>query len=128
VFTSDRTGTPQLYIMDADGTGRRRLTFEGKYNDSAEWSPRGDRIVYACREQEITQLMLIEAGGENRRLLTDASWRNCEDPSWAPDGRHVVFASDRTGVFKLYVLDVEDGSIRQLTKGGEPDTTPDWSQ
>lgn len=128
VFTSDRTGTPQLYVMDADGTGRRRLTFEGKYNDSAEWSPRGDRIVYACREQEITQLMLIEAGGENRRLLTDASWRNCEDPSWAPDGRHVVFASDRTGVFKLYVLDVEDGSIRQLTQGGEPDTTPDWSQ
>jgi TolB protein len=128
VFTSDRTGTPQLYVMDGDGTGRRRLTFEGKYNDSAEWSPRGDRIVYACREREITQLMLIEAGGENRRLLTDASWRNCEDPSWAPDGRHVVFASDRTGVFKLYVLDVEDGSIRQLTKGGEPDTTPDWSQ
>ena len=127
VYTSDRTGSPQLYVMDADGTGRRRLTFEGKYNDSADWSPRGDRIVYACREQEITQLMLIETGGENRRLLTDASWRNCEDPSWAPDGRHVVFASDRTGVFKLYVLDVEDGSIRQLTKGGEPDTTPDWS-
>ncbi len=128
VYTSDRTGSPQLYIMDADGTGRRRLTFEGKYNDSADWSPRGDRIVYACREQDITQLMLIEAGGENRRLLTDLSWRNCEDPSWAPDGRHVVFASDRSGVFKLYVLDVEDGSIRQLTKGGEPDTTPDWSQ
>ena len=35
VFTSDRTGTPQLYIIDSDGAGRRRLTFEGRYNDSA---------------------------------------------------------------------------------------------
>lgn len=127
VFTSDRTGTPQLYVMDADGSGRRRLTYEGRYNDSAEWSPSGGQIVYACRENEFTQIVLIETGGENRRVLTDASWRNCEDPSWAPDGRHLVFASDRTGVFKLYVMDVLDGTTRQLTFGDEPDTTPDWS-
>jgi TolB protein len=127
IFTSDRTGTPQIYVMDADGSGRRRLTFEGRYNDAADWSPRGDQVIYACREDDITQIVLIEARGENRRLLTDASWRNCEDPSWAPDGRHIVFASDRTGVFKLYVMDVRDGTSRQLTFGEESDKTPDWS-
>ena len=114
--------------MDADGGGRRRLTFEGRYNDSAEWSPNGEQIVYACRENNYTQIVLLDAGGENRRIMTDHSWRNCEDPSWAPDSRHVVFASDRTGVFKLYVMDTLEGSIRQLTFGDQPDTTPDWSQ
>jgi len=127
VFTSDRTGTPQLYIVDGDGAGRRRLTFEGRYNDSADWSPDGERIVYATRQGDLTQLVLIRATGEERRLLTDARWRNCEDPSWAPDGRHVVFASDRSGTFKLYVMDVVEGDVRQLTFGDEPDITPAWS-
>jgi TolB protein len=127
VFTSDRTGTPQLYIMDADGTGRRRLTFEGRYNDSAVWSPNGSQVVYATREGDHTQLVVISPTGENRDVLTDSRWRSCEDPSWAPDGRHVVFASDRTGVFKLYVMDVVEKTWRRLTYGDEPDITPAWS-
>lgn len=127
VFTSDRSGSPQLYIMGADGSGRHRLTFEGRYNDSAAWSPNGDNIVYACREKELTQIVMIKATGEDRQVLTDRSWRNCEDPRWAPDGRHIVFASDKSGVFKLYVMDVLERSVRQLTFGDEPDTTPDWS-
>jgi TolB protein len=127
VFTSDRTGTPQLYICDRDGAGRRRLTYEGKYNESAAWSPSGQQIVYATREVEYTQLVLIAATGEDRRLLTDRRWRNCEDPGWAPDSRHFVFASDRTGTFKLYVMDILDGNVRQLTFGNEPDITPAWS-
>lgn len=128
VFTSDRTGTPQLYVIGSEGAGSRRLTFEGRYNDSASWSPTGDNIVYATRETDVTQLVLIRPTGEDRRLLTDWRWRNCEDPSWAPDGRHIVFASDRTGAFKLYVMDVVDGDVRQLTFGDEPDITPAWSR
>ncbi len=127
VFTSDRTGTPQLYIIDKDGSGRRRLTFEGQYNDSAVWSPRGDRIAYATRMSNITQLVLIKPTGEDRRVVTDDTWGNCEDPSWAPDGRHLVFASDRFGVSKLFVYDVVEDSFRQLTFGNDPDITPAWS-
>ena len=127
VFTSDRTGTPQLYIVDSEGAGRRRLTFEGRYNDSAVWSPRGDKIAYATREGNVTQIVVMKSTGEDRRIVTDARWRNCEDPSWAPDGRHLVFASDRSGVFKLYVYDDEEGTFRQLTFGDEPDISPAWS-
>ncbi len=127
VFTSDRTGTPQLYIIDKDGSGRRRLTFEGRYNDSGVWSPRGDRLAYATRIRNLTRLVLIKPTGEDRRIVTDVSWGNCEDPSWAPDARHLVFASDRTGVFKLYVYDVVEESFRQLTYGDDPDITPAWS-
>lgn len=128
VYTSDRTGSPQLYVMDADGAGRNRLTFEGEYNDSGVWSPNGEQIVYVARTGNLTSLVLIAATGENRRVLTGPGWRHAEDPSWAPDGRHVVFASDRTGVNKLWVLDVVDGTARQLTFGEEPDITPAWSR
>jgi len=128
VFTSDRTGTPQLYIIDSDGAGRRRLTFEGRYNDSAVWSPGGDRVAYATREETFTQVVVMKSTGEDRRVLTDRRWRNCEDPSWAPDGRHLVFASDRSGVFKLYVYDVVENTFRQLTFGTDPDITPAWSR
>jgi TolB protein len=128
VFTSDRTGSPQLYIIDADGAGRRRLTFEGNYNDSAVWSPGGDKIVYATRSGDYTQIVVMKSTGEDRRVLTDGRWRNSEDPSWAPDGRHIVFASDRTGTFKLYVYDVLEDSFRQLTFGDSPDITPAWSR
>ena len=128
VFTSDRTGTPQLYIIDEEGAGRRRLSFEGQYNDSAQWSPRGDRIVYTFRDEGFNRIVLIKPSGEERRILTDASWGNAEDPCWAPDGRHVVFASDRNGESKLYVYDVDEDSFRQLTFGDDPDITPAWSR
>lgn len=127
VFTSDKSGSPQLYIIDADGSGSRRLTYEGKYNDSAAWSPRGDRIAYAAREGNRTRIVVMKPTGEDRRVVTGPEWGNSEDPSWAPDGRHVVFASDRTGVFKLYVYDVVEEGFRQLTFGPDPDITPAWS-
>ncbi len=127
IFTSDQTGAPQIYIMAADGSNKRRLTFEGRYNDAAAWSPNGEKIVYATRIGDFTQIVLINPDGTNRFELTGPEWRNCEDPSWAPDSRHIVFASDRSGVFKLYVLDILEGGIRQLTFGDEPDKTPDWS-
>jgi TolB protein len=128
VFTSDSSGTPQLYMIDREGAGKRRVTFEGKYNDSAALSPNGEWLAYATREDVITQIIVMRPGGEDRRVVTDTSWRNCEDPSWAPDGRHLVFTSDKTGASKMYVYDVVENSFRQLTFGNDPDITPAWSR
>ena len=114
--------------MDQDGAARSRVTFEGNYNDSGTWSPDGSQIAFATRTGNVIQIVVINADGSNRRVLTDASWRHAEDPDWARDGQHLVFSSDRTGVSKLYVIDVTDGTTRQLTTGGEPDITPTWSR
>jgi TolB protein len=91
------------------------------------WSPSGDQIVYATRVGNYTQIVVMKSTGEDRRVLTDGRWRNSEDPSWAPDGRHLVFSSDRSGTFKLYVYDVVEDTFRQLTFGDDPDITPAWS-
>ncbi len=58
------------------------------------------------------------------RLLTEQG-RN-EDPSWAPDGRHIVYASDRGGYRGLWVLDTVSGRTRNLVRN-QNDQLPDWS-
>jgi TolB protein len=127
VYTSDRTGVPQIYVMDREGANRRRLTFEGRYNDSAAWSPRGDRIAFVSRVDGRFQVFTIEPDGSNLQQITFARDGNNEDPSWAPDGRHVVVSSDRAGEHDLWVIDVESRVARALTRGGATDTGPDWS-
>ena len=51
LYTSDLTGTPQIYVMDAEGTGSRRVTLAGNWNDEGAWSPDGSRIAFACRNE-----------------------------------------------------------------------------
>ena len=59
-----------------------------------------------------------------RRLTSEG--RN-EDPSWAPDSRHVVVASTRTGSQQLFVVDAETGRARQLTHGAGGARMAAWS-
>jgi TolB protein len=125
VFTSDRCGRPQLFLMDADGTDVQQLTFTGDWNDSADWSPLAARIVHVCLIDGKFELALISpAGGEWRRLTIGGG---CENPRWAPDGRHVVFARSQGGSRNLWVLDVQSGGLRQLTASREPSYNPAWS-
>jgi TolB protein len=113
--------------MDREGSGRRRLTYEGSYNDSASWSPRGDRIAYVSRVSGHFQIFTIEPDGSNLQQITFTQDGSNEDPSWAPDGRHVVVSSDRSGSADLWILDVESRVARRLTDGDAMDTSPDWS-
>lgn len=125
VFTSDRWGNPQLFIISVDGSDLRQLTFAGKWNDSADWSPVKDRIVHVCRVENEFELGLIHADGMGWRLLTIGG--GCENPRWAPDGRHIVFARSAEGNRSLWILDADTGSLRRLTRFGEESYNPAWS-
>lgn len=126
-YTSDRTGSPQIYVMDKVGANRRRITFEGNYNDSAAWSPLGDRIAYVSRAEGTFQVFTVAPDGSELHQVTFAHDRDNEDPSWAPDGRHLVVSSNRTGYTNLWVIDVGSGESRALTRGRSEDTGPCWS-
>ena len=51
-FTSDRGGSPQIYLMNADGSGVRRLTFQGNYNQTPAFSPRGNHLAFTARDDD----------------------------------------------------------------------------
>jgi TolB protein len=125
VFTSDRTGTPQLFLADADGVHLDQITFDGDWNDSPDWSRRGNRIVHVCLIDKRFELALIRPDGSGWQRLTTGG--GCENPTWAPDGRHVVFARSQGGSRSLWVLDADTGSLRPLTAATSQTYNPAWS-
>ncbi len=129
-FTSDREGRrPQIYIMRADGSNVRRLTREGHYNAAPAWSPRGDWIGYVCRIPGYgLKLCRISPDGKRRVRITSGPPGEIDDsPSWAPDGRHLVFSSTRGGRSHIYMIHFDGTGLEQLTKGGIHHSSPAWS-
>jgi TolB protein len=124
-FVSDRTGSPQIYVINVDGTNMRRLTFEGSYNTSPAWSPRGDLIVYVSRESDgSNQIYVTDLAGNTRMHLTNL--RNNEEPSWSPDGLHIAFSSNRTGTYEIYLMYWNGTGQRRITNT-DGATSPTWS-
>lgn len=127
-FTSNRLGEPQIYVMSRGGEPRlvSEYTYgRSGYSTSPSWSPRGPWIAYHTRAGGSHQIAVVGADGNGRRLLTNQGTN--EDPSWAPDGRHLVFASPNRDGGGLFVLDTVSGRIRPLVKGrglGLPDWSP----
>jgi TolB protein len=115
-FISGKSGQPQVYIMDADGSNVQLLTpysaGRRSYRAGPDWSPDGRAIVYG-QQMGNFQLWMIDLRDRTPKQLTSEGEN--EDPSWAPDGRHIVFTSTRSGDKQLWVLDTESGRARQLT-------------
>ncbi|MEW5929978.1 MAG: Tol-Pal system beta propeller repeat protein TolB [Gemmatimonadota bacterium] len=125
-FVSNRLGEPHVYVMQRGGEPRLLSEYRygtAGYNTSPDWSPRGSAIAYHTRVGGSPQLAVVDAAGGRPRVLTSRG--SNEDPSWAPDGRHLVFASDRDGG-GLFVIDVVSGRTRQLLRG-RGYGLPDWS-
>ncbi|MGK7313573.1 MAG: hypothetical protein ACN0LA_15265 [Candidatus Longimicrobiales bacterium M2_2A_002] len=131
VFQSDRLGNPHIFTMPADGGEAVLITpFElggPGYYTSPEWSPKTSQIVFHGRSRGgVFQVMVASAdrpGGTVQQITAEG---RSEDPSWAPDGRHIVFSGVRDDGMGLYVIDLVTGRIRPLVTGGRY-RMPGWS-
>ena len=71
MFTSDRGGQPQIYVMGADGSGQTRISFgDGAYSTPV-WSPRGDLIAFTKQSGGEFQIGVMKTDGSGERILTD---------------------------------------------------------
>ncbi len=129
-FMSDRLGQPHIYVMSADG-GEATLLSPYTYGEpghyvSPDWSPETSFVAFHGRSRGQHQIMVADASkpGNVVQQLTEEG-RN-EDPSWAPDGRHIVFAGTRASGSGLYIIDAVSGRTRPLVLGGRF-RMPDWS-
>jgi len=130
VFTSLKDGDLEIYTMNVDGSDVRRLTFTPGYDGGPWWSPDGKRIVYRSHHPADSaqladyrsllaanmvrpsrvELWMMNADGSNQHQLTQLGGANF-GPSWTPDGRKILFASNYTnprgGNFDLYLVDAD---------------------
>jgi TolB protein len=123
-FTSDRGGGPQVYEVDAEGKGTRRLSFEGDWNARPVVAPDGRSIALITREDGQFRVGVMDARGA-LRVLTDG--RLDESPSFAPNSSIILYATEHKGRGVLAAVST-DGRVRQRLALAEGDVRePAWS-
>jgi TolB protein len=110
IFTSDRGGGPQIYRMPASGGQAQRLTFEGSYNVSARHSPDGKSFTFIQRQGSRFSVAVQDFATRQMQLLTDGTVD--ESPSFAPNGRMILYASEVRGRGILAAVS-SDGRVKQ---------------
>lgn len=125
VFTSDRAGTPQIYRMSASGGPAERLTFDGDYNARAAYAADGKSISLVSRNQGGFRIAVLRLDNRTMQVLTETALD--ESPSFAPNGRMIIYATEVRGRGVLASVSA-DGRVRQLFKLEEGDVRePAWS-
>lgn len=126
VFESDRSGTPQLYIMGANGGEPRRISFgEGRYGTPV-WSPRGDMIAFTRQVGAKFHIGVMRTDGSEEKMLTESFLD--EGPTWAPNGRVVMFTRvtpGGNGEPRLHSVDITGRNMRPVKVNGAA-SDPDW--
>ena len=125
-YVSEKSGVPQIYLINVDGTGDLQLTFTNDGACQPAWSPNGMQLVFTspCQgnveEYPGSGLWLMsfdedDNPSDSEPVPTGPGAGGDYDPAWAPDGERIAFTSRRDGIPQIYVVVVEDGTgLRNL--------------
>jgi Tol biopolymer transport system component len=117
-FTSDRTGSWEIWLADPDGSNLFQLTSMGPQatgTGSPRWSPDGTQIVFASDVEGQFDLYVVPAsGGKPRRLTTDPAFDH--GPKYSRDGKWIYFNSQRGGDYHVWKMPAAGGNATQVVK------------
>jgi TolB protein len=123
-FTSDRGGSPQIYRMPAQGGDAVRLTFEGSYNVSPRASSDGKSLAFIARHEGRFRLAVMDLASKQVQLLTEG--QRDESPSFAPNGRMLLYATDVGGRGVLAAVSSDGRMQQRLTVPSADIREPAW--
>ena len=123
-FVSDRSGTPQIYLMDPNGLNKRRLTVAGTYNTSPAWHPNGRYIAYTARRGGF-QIDVLDLETHKVRYLTHGPGDN-EEPSFSPDGRYILYTRAHQKRKDLYIMNADGSGKRRINEDDGIYSNPVW--
>ncbi len=126
LFTSDRGGDRDLYIMDLDGSDVLQLTDDGSDDVTPHWSPDRQQVLFASDRDGDYDLYVMNLDGTGLVQIT-ATQENEFYPRWSPNGEQIVFVSDLDGNQEIQVIDSDGSNGMFLTDHPDGDTFPQWS-
>ncbi len=126
VFTSNRSGTPQIYKQSVSSPGRsaERLTFEGRYNAGATAAPDGSTIAFIHSEDGNFRIAKLDLESRVLEVLTQG--RLDESPSFAPNGEQILYATEENGREVLGVVSTDGLVSQRIRLSGEDVRDPAW--
>ncbi len=123
-FSSNRSGSYDLYLMDADGGSPRRLTTDPGIEGEPVWTPDGARIVFTATPAEgQPQIWSLRPDGKPAQVLTAGPGAN-HSPAVSADGRTLAFVSTRDGNQEIYLMPIEGGEARRITRTEQRESSP----
>jgi len=127
IFESDRAGSQQLFVMNYDGSGQKQVSNgQGRYSTPV-WSPRGDLVAFTKQLGGRFLIGVMKPDGTGERILTEG-YHN-EGPTWAPNGRVLMFFRESPGASggpRLYTIDLT-GYNEQPVMTPSFGSDPAWS-
>jgi TolB protein len=118
-----RSGSPNVWVCNADGTGLKQLTHSAEDNSCPCWSPDGQWICYATKIHSRRLLAKISAQGGEPEIIHTPGAPNPTEPDWSPDGKWIAFCS-QAGEFDICVVAADGGSPITLVSGQHPSWAP----
>jgi TolB protein len=127
-FVSNREGSPQIFVMKADGSGATRVSTASGQSQTPAWNPKAGtrQIAYTIRDDATGRFdIVVQDLAANKLVRVTQNQGDNEEPAWSPNGRVLVFASNRSGGAGLYLANADGtGEQRLIYKGSV--TSPDW--
>lgn len=128
-FQSDRGGSPQIFVMNPDGTSVSQASLTPGYATGPQWDSRGTKILFTGFPPSGpgADIYTVAPDGSGQKNLTNSPGVADFQGSWAPSGAEITFTTDRDGNSEIYSMSADGASPTRLTTNPSTDEEPLWS-
>lgn len=119
-----REANGELYVMNADGSGQTRLTYDEGNDGRPLWSPDGKTIIFDSDRGDPAEIYRMNADGSDQINLTHGG--DTGSPVWSFDGKQISFTSNRTGDDEIYVMNADGTNQTALTHSSGQENWSTW--